>query len=142
MWFIDCSYECVDSLFNTCFSHQTSCLQNLMAPGLSGIVRSYTLSVNKRTVEQEYICTKDSEQCSYAWNVSANEATNYMVSVAANNVVGQSVTKNCTTTPIGEQLLVTGLVQSICMLYQECVMLSFYIAEERRKAYNFLFWPW
>ena len=73
-----------------------------MAPGLISNVRSYTLSVNKQTVDQEYICTKDSEQCSYAWNVADHEATNYMVSVAANNVVGQSFTKNCTTTPIGE----------------------------------------
>ena len=75
-----------------------------MAPGLSSNVRSYTVSVNKRTVKQEYVCIKDSEQCSYTWNVADYETVNYMVSVAANNVVGQSVIKNCTTTPIGEQL--------------------------------------
>jgi len=68
-------------------------------------VRSYTLSVNKQTVEQEFVCVSDSEQCYYAWNVADHEAGNYVVSVAANNVVGQSVTKNCTTTPIGEHKL-------------------------------------
>ena len=75
-----------------------------MAPGLSSSVRSYTVSVNKQTVEQEYVCVSDSEQCSYTWNVADYETVNYTVSVTANNVVGQGVTKNCTTTPIGEQL--------------------------------------
>ena len=73
-----------------------------MAPGLSSNVNSYTLSVNKQTVEQEFVCVSDSEPCYYAWNVADNVVGNYVVSVAANNVVGQSVTKNCTTTPIGE----------------------------------------
>ena len=85
------------------FSHQTPCHQNLIAPGLSSNVRSYALSVNRQTVEQKYICTNDSELCSYAWNVVDHSAVNYMVSVAANNVVGQSVTKNCTTTPISKE---------------------------------------
>ena len=74
-----------------------------MAPGLSSNVSSYALSVNEQTVEQEHICINDSELCSYAWNVVDHNAVNYMVSVAANNVVGQSVIKNCTTTPIGER---------------------------------------
>ena len=73
-----------------------------MAPGLSNNVRSYAVSVNKQTVEQKYICTKELELCSYTWNVAYNETANYMVSVAANNVVGQGVAKNCTATPIGE----------------------------------------
>ena len=137
-----CACECVGSLFNTCFSHQTPCHQNLMAPGLSSHVRSYAVSVNKQTVEQEYICTNVSELCSYAWNVADYEAVNYMVSVAANNVVGQGVTKNCTTTAIGKQLLITDLVQNICIQYQERMMMSFSIAEERGRVCNFLFWPW
>ena len=40
-----------------------------------------------------------------------------MVSVAANNVVGQSVTKNCTTTLIGQQVLLVELVQNVCVLF-------------------------
>ena len=84
------------------FSHQVPCHQNLVAPGLSSNVTSYTVSVNKQTVEQEYVCVSDSEQCSYAWNDADHNAVNYTVSVAANNVVGQGVIKNCTTTPIGE----------------------------------------
>ena len=79
-----------------------------MAPGLSSNVRSYTVSVNKQTVEQEYVCANDSEQCSYTWNVADYETVNYTVSVAGNNVVGQGVTKNCTTTLIGEQLLIVA----------------------------------
>ena len=54
--------------------------------------------------QAEYVCIKDSQHCSYTWNVADYETVNYTVSVAPNNVVGQGVTKNCTTTPIGEQL--------------------------------------
>ena len=97
-----CTHECVGSLFITCFSHQVPCHQNLIVPELSSNVTSYTVSVNKQTVEQEYVCVSDSEQCSYAWNDADHNAVNYTVSVAANNVVGQGVIKNCTTTPIGE----------------------------------------
>ena len=75
-----------------------------MAPELSSKVRSYNVSVNEQTVQQKYICTNDSEQCSYAWNVADHNAVNYTVSVTANNVVGQSVTKSCTNTPISKQL--------------------------------------
>ena len=73
-----------------------------LAPGLSGNVRSYTISINKETVEQEYICTTDSNQCSYTWSVASHEIANYTVSVAANNVIGQSDAAYCTTTSIGE----------------------------------------
>ena len=73
-----------------------------MVPGLSNNVSCYAVSVNKQTVEQEYVCVSDSEQCSYAWNDADHNAVNYTVSVAANNVVGQGVTMNCTTTPISE----------------------------------------
>lgn len=107
--------------FSTCvFSHQAPCYQHLIAPGLSSNVRSYTVSVNKqsnKTFQQEFVCDSESDQCSYTWNVSDHEAVNYMVSVAANNVVGQSVTKNCTTTLIGQQLLLVELVQNVCVLF-------------------------
>lgn len=73
-----------------------------LAPGLSGNVRSYTISINKETVEQEYICTTDSNQCSYTWSVASHEIANFTVSVAANNVIGQSDAVYCTTTSIGE----------------------------------------
>ena len=105
------------------FSHQTPCHQNLIAPGLSSKVRNYTVSVNKQTVEQEYVCVSDSELCSYAWNVADHETVNYTVSIAANNVIGQGLTRNCTTTPIGKKLLIADLVQNVCMLYQECMMM-------------------
>lgn len=58
--------------------------------------------MNKETVEQEYICTTDSKQCSYTTNVASNKMINYTVSVVANNVIGQSDTVYCTTTSIGE----------------------------------------
>ena len=115
MWFINalmrvCMWMCwqpapVRYLF---FSHQIPCH---LTPGLNNKVRSYTLSVNKETVEQDYVCTNNSDVCSYTWNVADNDAVNYMVSVAANNVVGQSVRKNCTTTPVGEQLYLSALCE-------------------------------
>ena len=99
--------------FSTCvFSHQAPCYQHLIASGLSSSIRSYTVSVNKqsnKTFKQEIVCDSESDQCSYTWNVADHEAVNYMVSVAANNVVGQSVTKNCTTTLIGQQLVLVEL---------------------------------
>ena len=98
--------------FKCVFSHQAPCYQHLIAPGLSSNVRSYTVSVNKqsnKTFQQEFVCDSESDQCSYTWNVADHEAVKYMVSVAANNVVGQSVTKNCTTTLIGQQLVLVEL---------------------------------
>ena len=88
------------TLLICCLTFQTQCSE--MAPGLSNNVSCYAVSVNKQTVEQKYVCVSDSEQCSYAWNDADHNAVNYTVSVAANNMVGQGVTKNCTTTPISE----------------------------------------
>ena len=93
--------------------HQVPCVLN---SGLSNNIRSYTLSINKQTVDQEYICTNDSEQCFYAWNVAEHTEVNYMVSVAANNVIGRSSTKNCTMTPIGKQANKTNVIHKICTL--------------------------
>ena len=132
-----CTCECVGSLFITIFSYQTPCH---LAPGLSSNVRSYTVSVNKQTVEQEYICANDSELCSYDWNVADHETvnytvSNYMITVAGNNVVGQGVIKNCTTTPIGEQLLNRPLSRIFLCYIKSAWNVIFYCRRKRKSMW-------
>lgn len=99
-----------------------SCLTNQVivdeiAPGLNAEVNNYKIAVtngNEQILEQAYLCMSNSEWCSYTWKVTNQGEAIYSVSVAANNLVGQGETTDCTPAPIGELRFVstylTGLI--------------------------------
>ena len=53
-------------------------------------------------MKQKHLCT--GQWCTYSWKVTDRGLTDYKVSVAANNVVGQGEAVVCRPVPVGEHV--------------------------------------